>query len=105
MNSAYRIEKWGERIPPNPAVLRLILTNENFQVYHWHDQPGAIYGTHMHDRDQTHWVISGAMELTIERVGVFILEAGDRDFLPAGTYHSARVVGEGPVHYLIGEKI
>lgn len=105
MDSEYRVEKWKERIPPNPAVMRMILTTEDFQVFHWHDGPGAVYGMHKHDRDQTHWVISGAIELTIERVGTFVLEAGDRDHMPAGTYHSARVVGDEPVHYLIGERI
>ena len=30
---------------------------------------------------------------------------GDRDFMPAGTYHSARVAGDEPVMYLVGEKM
>ena len=29
----------------------------------------------------------------------------DRDFMPAGTYHSARVLGEEQLLYLIGEKL
>lgn len=32
----------------------------------------------------------------------YILRAGDRDWLPAGTLHAARVVGHAPVTYLIG---
>jgi quercetin dioxygenase-like cupin family protein len=85
-------------------MLRHILVSEGFRVYQWVDEPEAIYADHMHREDQSHWVISGALELTIERVGTFVLEAGDRDFMPAGTYHSARVIGEVPVTYLIGEK-
>lgn len=42
--------------------------------------------------------------MTVERNGTFILEAGDRDFLPAGTYYSARVLGDEHVIYLVGEK-
>jgi quercetin dioxygenase-like cupin family protein len=49
-------------------------------------------------------VISGTLELTVEKFGTFILEKGDRDLMPAGTYHSARVIGDEPVIYLIGEK-
>ena len=45
------------------------------------------------------------MEITVERLGAFVLEAGDRDLMPAGTYHSARVVSEDPVIYLIGSKL
>jgi len=57
----------------------------------------------MHADDQSHWVVSGRLELMVEGYGTFVLEAGDRDFMPAGTYHSARVLGDEPVLYLIGE--
>jgi quercetin dioxygenase-like cupin family protein len=103
--SNYRIEKWSEFSKPQAAMLRLILTQEGYRVNQWCDQPGRIYAKHKHSEDQTHWIISGALEITIERGGTFVLEAGDRDFMPAETYHSARVVGDEPVMYLIGEKI
>jgi len=48
--------------------------------------------------------MSGMLELTVDGAGVFILEAGDRDFMPAGTEHTARVVGAEPVTYLIGAR-
>jgi hypothetical protein len=44
------------------------------------------------------------LELQVEGVGAVTLNPGDRDFMPAGTYHSARVIGNQPVVYLIGEK-
>lgn len=85
-------------------MLRHILVSEGYRVFQWIDQPDMVYAIHMHGEEQSHWVISGSLELTVERVGTFLLEAGDRDFMPAGTYHSARVIGEEPVAYLIGEK-
>lgn len=100
----YRVERWNELIAPLPAMLRLRLTNEGYNVFQWCDNPGMIYGTHMHAEDQTHWIISGTLEITVESVGTFELALGDRDFLPANTYHCARVLGEEPVHYLIGSK-
>ena len=103
--SNYRIEKWSELYPPQAAMMRLILTQEGHRVYQWCEQPERIYAKHQHNEDQTHWIISGALEITIERVGVFVLEAGDRDFMPANTYHSVRVISEVPVIYLVGEKI
>lgn len=101
----YRIEKWKEVHAPNAAMLRYILIREGYSVFQWSDLPDAVYANHKHDKDQSHWIISGALELTIEKVGTVVLEAGDRDFMPAGTYHSARVVSQEPVVYLIGEKI
>ncbi len=101
----YRIEKWSEFINPQPAMLRLILTQQGYRVNQWCDQPQRFHVKHKHEEDQTHWIISGVLEITVERVGTFILEAGDRDFMPAETYHSVRVIGEESVMYLVGEKI
>ena len=85
-------------------MLRHVLVSEGYRVFQWTDEPDAIYGTHMHNEDQSHWIIAGSLELTVERHGTFVLEVGDRDHMPAGTYHSARVVGKEPVTYLIGER-
>ena len=104
MPSAYRVEKWQELHVPNSAMLRHTLTTEGYDVFQWSDPPGMEYGSHKHDDDQSHWIISGSLELTVQGAGVFLLEPGDRDFMPAGTYHSARVIGEEPVMYLIGAK-
>lgn len=102
--SNYKVEKWSNTHAPNPAMLRHVLVSEGYSVYQWCDQPNAVYGEHKHSTDQSHWIISGALELTIEKIGTFTLKAGDRDFMPANTYHSARVIGDEPVVYLIGEK-
>jgi quercetin dioxygenase-like cupin family protein len=104
MPSGYRVEKWQELYAPNVAMLRLTMTGQGYDVFQWCDQPGAEYGSHRHDEDQSHWIISGTLELTVQGVGTFVLEPGDRDFMPAGTYHTARVLGEDPVMYLIGAK-
>ncbi|MEO6590054.1 MAG: cupin domain-containing protein [Pyrinomonadaceae bacterium] len=101
----FRVEKWKEVYAPNAAMLRLILEREGHRVFQWSDQPEMIYGNHKHAEDQSHWIISGALELSVEGCGTYILETGDRDFLPAGTYHTARVLGKEAVIYLIGEKI
>jgi len=100
----YCLELWKDSYPPNPAMLRLWLTQEDYDVFQWCDSPGTVYGNHMHDEEQSHWILSGTMEITIEHVGTFTLNAGDRDRLPARAYHSARVVGDEPVMYLVGIK-
>ena len=105
MGRSYKVQKWGEDYAPNPAMLRHVLTSEGYRVFQWCDRPGSFYAWHSHAEDQSHWVISGALELTVKDVGRFVLEAGDRDFMPAGTYHTAQVIGEEPLVYLIGEKV
>jgi len=73
-------------------------------VYQWRDAPGATYSAHAHSDDQSHWVISGTLELNVSGYGVVQLSPGDRDFMPGGTEHAAKVIGDEPVIYLIGSK-
>jgi len=98
-----QIERWSETTLPDPQDLKKRLESEGYSVFQWSDAPGTKYGPHAHAEDQSHWIISGALEL---RVGheVYTLRAGDRDFLPANTIHSAFVPGKGAVTYLIGAK-
>ena len=97
------IEKWGEANQPDAVELKRRLQSEGYSVFQWSDAPGTRYGPHAHAEDQSHWIISGALEL---RVGheTYTLGPGDRDFLPANTMHSASVPGDAPVVYLIGAK-
>ena len=98
-----QIERWSEETPPNPTQLRALLESEGYSVFQWSDAPGTKYGPHAHAEDQSHWILSGVLEL---RVGheTYTLRAGDRDYLPANTMHSAFVPGDEPVTYLIGAK-
>jgi quercetin dioxygenase-like cupin family protein len=85
-------------------MLRYVLVSEGYRVFQWGDRPEAVYALHKHNEDQSHWVVSGTLEITIEGES-YTLEAGDRDFLTANTWHSVRVIGEEAVVYLVGEKI
>ena len=102
--SDYRIVRWDNSSAPDSAKLCLQMELEGYSVYQWSDRAGAVYSEHFHANDQSHWIISGSLELTVKNIGTFILKAGDRDFMPAHTFHSARVVGTESVVYLIGEK-
>ena len=98
-----QIERWSGSSLHNPEELKQRLRDEGYSVFQWSDAPGTKYGPHAHDEDQSHWILSGELEL---RVGheTYTLRAGDRDFLPANTIHSAFVPGDEPVTYLIGAK-
>jgi len=88
---------------PNASELRRVLVSEGYSVFEWSDAPGTKYEPHTHDDAQSHWIISGALQLTVAGE-TYTLEAGDRDFLPANTTHAAFVPGNTPVRYLIGAK-
>lgn len=97
------IRRWNEPQRPDVADLRTRLENEGYGVTEWSDAPGTVYETHVHDTDQTHWIISGELQFTVAGES-YQLGAGDRDFLPANTAHAAFVPGRKPVRYLIGVK-
>ena len=105
MLTEYKVVRWREFERPDPKLLRRILIEEGFGVFEWSDAPGTTYNTHMHSTDQSHWIISGVLELQVDGIGTVTLNPGDRDIMPANTYHSARVVGDASVVYLIGEKV
>jgi len=98
-----RIERWSESITPDAADLRQRLQSEGYGVFQWSDAPGTTYGPHSHPEDQSHWTLSGALELRVENE-TYTLRAGDRDYRAANTTHSAFVPGDEPVTYLIGAK-
>lgn len=97
------IERWNESQPPDANILRQRMEAEGYSVTEWQDEPGTSYGPHSHAQDQSHWIVSGSLMF---RVGweEYTLRAGDRDYLPANTEHSAVVPRDEPVVYLIGIK-
>lgn len=103
MITDYRIEKWSEAYPPNPAMLWLRLSREGYTIQQWADLPNTFRGSQKLENAKSHWVVSGTLEIDVEYLGRFVLGPGDRDFMPANAYHTARVIGEEPVVYLVGE--
>ncbi|MGZ8842632.1 MAG: cupin domain-containing protein [Pyrinomonadaceae bacterium] len=97
-----QVDRWSETEAPEADKLKARLVEEGYTVFQSSDAPGTKYGPHAHAEDQSHWILSGELEL---RVGheIYTLRAGDRDFLPANTVHSASVPQTG-VTYLIGAK-
>ena len=62
-----RVECWSEREAPDAQVLRQRMEAEGYSVFEWSDAPGTVYGPHTHSEDQSHWVVSGTMELRVGR--------------------------------------
>lgn len=100
----YRIEKWNGPGDPDAGEMMKRMRAEGYGIFRWTDSAGAVYPEHEHGEDQSHWIILGTLELTVRGHGKVTLGPGDRDFMPAGTVHSARVLGGGEVVYLIGTR-
>ena len=98
-----QIERWSESSSPDSEILKALLRKEGYSVFQWSDAPGTRYGPHAHGEDQSHWILSGELELRVGHES-YTLRAGDRDFLPANTMHSASVPGDEAVTYLIGAR-
>jgi len=99
----FSVKRWAGDEAPSLKALRQVLVDEGYSVFEWTDLPGTTYEPHAHDDDQSHWILSGALQLSVAGE-TYILQAGDRDFLSAQTTHAAFVPGDKPVRYLIGSK-
>ena len=98
-----QVDRWSQATSPDADELKDQLRAKGYSVFQWSDAPGTKYGPHSHAEDQSHWILSGQLELRIGHE-THTLRAGDRDYLPANTIHSAFVPGDEPVTYLIGAK-
>ncbi|MCM3904098.1 MAG: cupin domain-containing protein [Pyrinomonadaceae bacterium] len=98
-----RVERWNQDAVPVARELREVLQGEGYTVSEWTDASGTVYPPHSHSEDQSHWIISGELEIRVHDQ-TYKLGTGDRDFLPANTMHAAFVPGDEPVRYLIGAK-
>ena len=64
------------------------------------NEPGVGIPMHVHHgEDETFYVVSGQVEFTLVD-GPVVAEAGTTVFLPRGTPHAFRVVGDGPARML-----
>jgi quercetin dioxygenase-like cupin family protein len=56
-------------------------------------EPGAAFGRHTHPGEEIIYVLEGTLEYEVEGKPPAALKAGDVLFIPAGTVHAAKNVG------------
>jgi quercetin dioxygenase-like cupin family protein len=56
-------------------------------------EPGVAFGSHTHPGEEIIYVLAGALEYQVAGKPPATLKAGDVLFIPAGTVHSAKNVG------------
>ena len=73
-----------------------LLEREGYEVVVYAYRQGTVFEEHAHPQDKCDAVIEGFFRI---RVGedVFDMKPGDRLYIPAGTRHSAEVIGRRTV--------
>ena len=57
--------------------------------------PGAVAPSHKHPGEEVAYVLEGTLQYELEGRDPVTLKAGDSLFIPSGTAHSAKNVGDG----------
>ena len=57
--------------------------------------PGVAFGKHRHPGEEIIYVIEGSLEYEVEGKPPMTLKAGEVLFIPSGTIHAAKNVGNG----------
>lgn len=92
------VERWDEDAegPVEERALREELEDRGYAVSRYVYPPGTRFPEHAHDVDKIDAVVSGRFRVALEGEEV-VLGPGDRVAVPAGTPHTAEVVGDEPV--------
>ena len=80
-----------------------LMEREGFEVAVYAYREGTVFPEHEHGQDKCDAVMEGTLRITVG-AEVFDLSAGDRLYLPAGTRHTAEVLGRRTVVSLDGTK-
>jgi quercetin dioxygenase-like cupin family protein len=99
-----RLEHWDAADGPltERRMMRL-LEREGYEVAAYAYREGTVFSEHKHAQEKCDAVLEGVLRITAGGVS-YDLKPGDRIYLPAGTRHSAEVVGRRTVLSLDGTR-
>ena len=94
--------------PPRPAgSSRTDLQRHDLSTAGWETlqarvdfAPGASFPSHSHPGEEIIYVLQGSIEYAVDGKPPVTLKAGDVLFVPYGSFHAARNVGDGPASEL-----
>lgn len=102
--AAVRLERWEQEDGPlSEKRLMAAIEREGYEVCTYTYRPGTAFAEHEHSQDKCDAVLEGALRITVGETA-YELKSGDRLYLPAGTRHSAEVVGRKTVLSLDGTR-
>ncbi|MGH9787505.1 MAG: cupin domain-containing protein [Candidatus Acidiferrales bacterium] len=92
-----RVEHWREEWGAlSEGAMRKRLEAEGYSVSRYTYPPGTCFSEHTHEVDKKDTVLRGRLKIGAEGKEV-VLGPGDMIEIPAGTVHTAEVVGEEAV--------
>jgi quercetin dioxygenase-like cupin family protein len=99
-----RLERWDSSDGPLTEKRMMgLMESEGYEVASYAYREGTVFGPHEHAQDKCDGVVQGVLRVTVGNQ-TYDLGAGDRLYLPAGTRHSALVVGNETVLSLDGTR-
>jgi len=92
-----RLEHWEPADGPLTEKRMMgVLDREGYEVTVYAYREGTVFPEHDHAQEKCDAVLEGILRITVGGVS-YDLKSGDRLYLPAGTRHSAEVVGRKTV--------
>ena len=99
-----RLERWHPSDGPITEKRMMgVMESEGYEVASYVYRAGTVFGPHEHAQDKCDGVVQGVLRVVVGDE-TFDLGSGDRLYLPAGTRHSAQVVGNETVLSLDGTR-
>jgi quercetin dioxygenase-like cupin family protein len=99
-----RLDRWDSSDGPLTEKRMMgLMESEGYEVASYAYREGTVFGPHEHTQDKCDGVVQGVLRVTVGDQ-TYDLVAGDRLYLPAGTRHSAQVVGKVTVLSLDGTR-
>ncbi len=99
-----RLERWDAADGPlSEKRMARLLDQEGYEVAVYAYREGTVFAEHEHAQEKCDAVLEGTLRITVAGAA-YDLKPGDRIYLPAGTRHSAEVVGRKTVLSLDGTK-
>jgi len=97
-----RLVSWEEEDGPlTEKRLMRVLEREGYEVAVYAYRQGTVFPEHEHAQEKCDAVVEGFLRISVGGT-VYDLKPGDRLYLPAGTRHSAEVIGRRTVVSLDG---
>jgi quercetin dioxygenase-like cupin family protein len=102
--AAPRLERWSPSDGPLTEKRMMgLMESDGYEVASYAYRQGTMFPPHEHAQDKCDAVLQGVLRVTVGDE-TFDLGPGDRLYLPAGTRHSAQVVGAATVLSLDGTR-
>ncbi|MGH9366226.1 MAG: cupin domain-containing protein [Thermoanaerobaculia bacterium] len=99
-----RLERWQpEDGPLTEKRMMGVMEREGYEVAVYAYREGTVFPEHEHAQEKCDGVIEGFLRITVGDTP-YDLAPGDRLYLPAGTRHSAQVIGRRTVLSLDGTR-